>query len=99
MIELSEIRDAALIAELISRGYRVPTMDNGAGWETASAFSIRHGRNQNYLANLLYKGRVVPGLELDRAKGGRLVYVRASPATENWMRSRRKALGANVYDY
>lgn len=88
---LSVFSDVALANELIERGWRC-SKDSGEGWETPASFSRRFGHHKNYLCNLLHRGTVPPGLELHRARGGkgRLVMVRSSEATANWMECRKK---------
>lgn len=99
MNPLCMYRDEALIEELRARGY-ISSRDDGTGWVTPAQLSSRFSFHPNYVSRLVNRGTTIPGLELHRANAGkgRLLMVRASPATENWMRSRRKAV-TPVYDY
>lgn len=85
-VDLSEIRDERLVAELKTRGWRC-VKDDEREWEKPMEFARRHGIAPSSFCRLLKRNDGIPGLEFDRAKGGRVRYVRSSPATENWLKS------------
>lgn len=87
-VDLSEIRDERLAEELRGRGWRCIPSDTGADWETPAAFSRRHGRHKNYLCHLMRSGVIPPGIETTKGKTGRVILVRSTPVTEQWMKSR-----------
>lgn len=89
-LDLTQLRDDVLATELRGRGWRV-SKDDGTGWETPSSFARRHGMHPGSLCRIM-NSQTIPGLELHRANGGkgRLVMVRASTTTENWMECRKK---------
>lgn len=90
---LADITSEALAEELRGRGWRCVS-DDGTGWVTPAQLSSRFLFHPNYVSRLVNRGTAIPGLELHRANAGkgRLLMVRASTATENWMQSRRKAV-------
>lgn len=77
-VSLQDVDSAALVAELERRGgFRIST-DDGRGWETPTALSLRLGKGPTWLCKLLARNGDAPGLEIDRAPGGRVRQVRAS---------------------
>jgi hypothetical protein len=88
---LGLFNDTALADELRSRGF-VVTRDAPGNWEKPAEFSRRIGRHSNYLAKLIDRGNIPPGLEISRANGGkgRIVVVRGNAETEQWIEARKQ---------
>jgi hypothetical protein len=84
------IAEAQAADFLRSRGYRV-AKDTGEDWLSPRKLSRALGFNPNWLASLLSRGIVPPGLELHRGGSGRrLMAVRPSAEFRAWAENRRK---------
>lgn len=90
-VQLAQIKDEALADELRSRGWRCEK-DSGQSWETLTKMSQRLGFTSNYIARMLNRGTVVPGLEVTRSRKGkgRIILARSSAESERWFDGRKK---------
>ena len=89
-VPLHMITESALAEELRSRGWRCEP-DTGQSWEKPSEMSRRLWFGPNFLANLLSRGQMPPGLQIHRAKvGGHIVLVRGNAESEQWLKARRQ---------
>lgn len=88
-----DITDAALIAELERRGYTVRRSESIA-WQNPKQLSASLGKHSNYVSALIHRlGGTVPGLTIERARGGkgRIVAVAASPEFYAFLATRPEA--------